>query len=634
MLMRPPAARHYCYRSFIGWLLLSVIAFTLYSTGLESGFLYDDSHTVQDNPHLDMQCICLSEMLTAMYSFIGGGRELSMLSFALNQYILGHDPASYKLVNIFLHITTAGILLLLMGKIIELIKGLGATESRWKFLPWFVTVGWILHPLNVTSVLYISQRMTVLSTLFILIGLLLYLHGRSRMISGGRGWLLIAIAFVICGVLAFYSKQNGVLLYPLLLIIEIFVFKFKNRQQKIDQRICLLFFIFLGIPLLMLIGVLVVKPELLLGAYEYRPFTLFERLLTQSRVLIFYLGNLLVPRVQTMGMWHDNFIISTSLFDPIDTLISVIGITCLGLLPLLLWKRATLVAFGIAWFLVAHSLESTIFPLELVHEHRNYLAGIGIMIVLGSVIIKIPGINKKLAAVLLLSILLYFAVSLEKRIYQWRSPASLYWASYQNNPLSVYATFKLAVHYQKLAALGNEQYFEVAEQLTRRAAELDSYSILSEISLLIFQSATDQPYDPKLFLQAADKIRAYPGPASTGAALKGLRRCHMDRKCNMNEIHLRPFFEAVAESSRSETKTEAGIYFMDNGPQERGLRIFRELAEANPDRFQERANYISGLISVGLIEEAKLKFELLKTFDKRSLLINRDKLQRIEASLK
>ena len=47
-----------------------------------------------------------------------------------------------------------------------------------------------------------------------------------------------------------------------------------------------------------------------------------------------------------------------------------------------------LVSFGIAWFLVGHGMESTFLPLEIVHEHRNYLPLFGILLAVVSVLVR------------------------------------------------------------------------------------------------------------------------------------------------------------------------------------------------------------------------------------------------------
>ena len=77
-----------------------------------------------------------------------------------------------------------------------------------------------------------------------------------------------------------------------------------------------------------------------------------------------------------MSLFHDNFPLTHDL----DA--STIGLACSLLLRssgrLALRNRAPWVGFGIVWFFSCHLLESTIIPLELVFEHRNYLAILGL----------------------------------------------------------------------------------------------------------------------------------------------------------------------------------------------------------------------------------------------------------------
>lgn len=116
------------------------------------------------------------------------------------------------------------------------------------------------------------------------------------------------------------------------------------------------------------------------AGYEFRSFSLSERLLTEGRVIWFYLGLIFFPRQGALGLQHDDLVISSGIFTPWTTLPALAGLA--GLIWLF-WRTRTrnpLVSFGIAWFLVGHLLESTALPLEIAHEHRNYLPLFGILL--------------------------------------------------------------------------------------------------------------------------------------------------------------------------------------------------------------------------------------------------------------
>jgi tetratricopeptide (TPR) repeat protein len=106
--------------------------------------------------------------------------------------------------------------------------------------------------------------------------------------------------------------------------------------------------------------------------YDQRFFTMGERLLTQPRVIWFYLSILLYPMPARLNITHD-FTISTGLFQPCTTLPAIVGLSMLLTVGLLLVKRQPMTSFAILFFLLNHVVESSIIPLEMVYEHRNYL---------------------------------------------------------------------------------------------------------------------------------------------------------------------------------------------------------------------------------------------------------------------
>jgi hypothetical protein len=129
--------------------------------------------------------------------------------------------------------------------------------------------------------------------------------------------------------------------------------------------------------------VLLGRAQWLWAGYELRPFSLVERLLSEARVIWFYLGLIVVPRISAFGLHHDDIIVSTGLFSPWTTLPSLLGLAGLIWLAWRMRRSAPLAAFGIAWFLIGHALESTVLPLELAHEHRNYVPLLGVLLAAG-----------------------------------------------------------------------------------------------------------------------------------------------------------------------------------------------------------------------------------------------------------
>ena len=102
------------------------------------------------------------------------------------------------------------------------------------------------------------------------------------------------------------------------------------------------------------------------------PFTMTERLLTEMRVLVYYMSQLFYPVPTRLSIDHD-IVISTSLIHPWTTLPAGLFLIALTITGVVVLEKHPLIGFSILFFLINHVIESSIIPLELIFEHRNYL---------------------------------------------------------------------------------------------------------------------------------------------------------------------------------------------------------------------------------------------------------------------
>jgi len=215
-------------------LLLSLIAL-LYWPGLSGGYVFDDEGNITSNSRLAITTLEVPELNAAAWSGNSGplGRPVSMLSFALNHYFTGFDPYYFKLTNLFLHLFNTVLVGALAYCLLSgFLKQRRVPENLLKN-PNFPLQGaliaaafWGAHPLNLTSVLYVVQRMTSLSTLFGLMALTLYAAVRVLPIRYTIGRIL-ALAGMLALLLtaSVFSKESGVLFVPLLAFMELVVFQ-------------------------------------------------------------------------------------------------------------------------------------------------------------------------------------------------------------------------------------------------------------------------------------------------------------------------------------------------------------------------------------------------------------------------
>jgi hypothetical protein len=247
------------------------------------------------------------------------------------------------------------------------------------------TFAWLLHPIQVSTVAYTVQRMTELSALFTLIGMLCYVKGRD-LINKEKiiaGYLLISSGLGCTYIFGILSKENAILIALYVLVMEFSLFSKDTRSLHL--KVWLL--IFTVIPLAALIAYL--SPKIvshLFVDYSNRPFTSLERLMTEFRILVEYLQKIWLPRLNDFGLFYSGIKISTSIFNPITTLTSLLFIVFLIGASIKIRTKYPLITFGVLLFFAAHALESTMLYLELYFEHRNYIASLGAIVALVGVV--------------------------------------------------------------------------------------------------------------------------------------------------------------------------------------------------------------------------------------------------------
>lgn len=320
---------------------------------------------------------------SAFWRYITGGhadptgRPVALLTFLLDARDWPAEPYPFLRTNVLLHLLNGVLLAILLAVTGRAISD-PSEPSRGRFHMAAVLGAslWTLHPLFVSTTLYIVQREAMLPATFCLLGLILWLRGRHHLGNGqsARGLVLIALGLGGCTLLATLSKANGALLPALALVIELVLLKrlAPLKAPRWYQRAML---VFGWLPTLIVLAYLlqVGWSGMTEGISDIRPWTLGQRLMTEPRVLAGYLGQLWLPRPYSAGLFNDQIVASTSLLNPATTLPSILGIAALILGAWVFRRRFPLAAVAVLFYFVGHLLESTTIALELQFEHRNYL---------------------------------------------------------------------------------------------------------------------------------------------------------------------------------------------------------------------------------------------------------------------
>jgi hypothetical protein len=343
----------------------------LYWVGLHGPFLLDDTVNLDPVRHW------LAGQATWQYVVFDNhsslfGRPLSMASFLLSSTLWGADPFAFKLGNLLVHLACGLLGWQVLRRALAQDPHLSGSAD---LIASLLAAIWLLHPLNVSTVLYAVQRMAQLSTMFVLASLWTYLAARQQLVAGKLrpAVLNLFLLFPLLLVAGLLCKENAAVAPALCLVLELAYFLRTPRPRAVP----LFFGIFVLLPAILVVGLLLVEPGRWLN-YSSRDFTLIERLLSQPRALLDYIGLLLFPRNPLLGLFTDDFAVSTSLVAPISTLWSLLVLLAISVFAILVRKRAPSVFAGWFFFLVAHSVESGILPLELYFEHRNYLPAFGL----------------------------------------------------------------------------------------------------------------------------------------------------------------------------------------------------------------------------------------------------------------
>jgi len=355
-------------REILILLFMILLTVLLYGRSLNAPLVMDDKQNISENPHVRLTYLSPHSLIKAGFESPARNRPAANISFALNYYFHQYDFKPYHAVNVVIHLL-AGIFLYFFIKTTLSLPALRSGFGPGSLIPFFAAVIWLVHPLQIQSVTYLVQRMTGLAAMFYILALLLYVRGRLSP-DRVKSWAWFAGA-VLAGVLALGSKEIAVTL-PLFIFLYEWYF-FQNLSWSWLKR-CAPYF-GAAVFILVFVSLLYLGAEPLnriLSGYGRRDFTLLERTLTQFRVVVFYLGLLILPLPSRLNLDHD-FALSHSLLSPPSTLPALGFILALIGLAVFLAKKDRLISFCLLWFFGNLVLESSIIPLEIIFEHRTYL---------------------------------------------------------------------------------------------------------------------------------------------------------------------------------------------------------------------------------------------------------------------
>lgn len=375
----------------VGIIVLAGIA--VYSNALHAPFVFDDMHTIVDNPLIRNLHYFIEPAMgtwsTEYYNLIT--RYLGFLTFAVNYRIGGLDVTGYHMANLMVHIASSLLvyaLTVLSFRTPALIRS--GLSGQANVVALFPALLFAVHPVQTQAVTYIAQRFASLATLFYLLSMVMYVRSRIYICGtdkrGREGFLLYSLS-VVSAVFAMTTKEIAFTL-PFMVCIYEFIF----LEGDVRRRALLLapFLLTLAvIPVLHMLAASAPEGEgSVAGVLSGSGISNISRSafhFTEIAVVSTYIRLIFLPVNQ--NLYYD-YPIFSSLMDPVVLSSSAFLLSIIGLAIYLLYSsrksldpdnhpERRLIAFGILWFFITLLVESSIIPRLPIFEHRVYLPSAG-----------------------------------------------------------------------------------------------------------------------------------------------------------------------------------------------------------------------------------------------------------------
>ena len=358
--------------SVVVFLAVSTLTYLAYGQGFSAEWSFDDTRSLRGLEKVS-DVDSAFEFLATERRVSPMDRPLSMATFLLHTQDWPRFPQPFRHVNVLIHIFNGILVALVAIRVARFVPSLAP-----RAIPFAVSLAaaWMVLPFLASTTWMIIQRMTLLAATFSLLGILGYLYGRTLLEhrpKAAYAWMSASLFLgTTLGVLA---KENAALTPLMVATLEFTVLSvYAPVAERHLKTWRILFF---GVPTALVVGYLLYSVPYMLEAFTRRPFTLNERLFSETVILFEYIQQMLVPDIGALGPFQDDYARIRGI--QWQTLIATLAWAGLIGLAFAVRRRAPALSFAVLFFLAGHVIESTVVSLELYFEHRNYLPSLGIL---------------------------------------------------------------------------------------------------------------------------------------------------------------------------------------------------------------------------------------------------------------
>ena len=586
--------------------LMTLFVFLIYSNTFQSPWILDDFNNILLNPSVRIENLDSESLWKPIHAHLLGerlDRPLARLTFALNWYFGGKDTWGYHLVNISIHALCACFLFLTVRALHSTPRG-GSGRANPYAVSLIAALLWAANPVQTQAVTYIVQRMAALAGLFYIVGLYCFIQGRlSGMALRRCAWWCGSLASFLLGVA---SKENAVLLPLAAALVEMVFFQHEPPQRL--ARSWLMVFAVSAVSVIGLMGAFFFTQGEALSYvnYDSRYFTLWERLLTQPRVLLLYLSQLFYPVPFRLSIEHD-IALSTSAFHPWSTLPSILVVGFLAALAIKQRRSRPYLCFGVLFFFLNHLIESSIIPLELVFEHRNYIPSMFLFVPAAGGLCAMLDYCRRhrsrmypVSAASIVLLILCLGSGTYVRNMAWESAESLWTDAVRKAPSSGRALAYLAMvrsEYPGGAPFALRLY-EAALLGTKTNKQLEP-EIFNNMAALYYDTG-DFNQAVKFWEKALEKKPDY-ADARFRLSLASFKAGRKDEAFG----HLQSLVDSYP--GHIPTRNLRGMAYFENQDYESALRDFKMVMKPGPE-------FVAGLLNVGAVYAATGHYDKADAF--------------------
>jgi tetratricopeptide (TPR) repeat protein len=357
------------------WSVAAILLLTIvvYANSINNDFTnWDDPALVIENRAI--RSLSLENILHIFTPHPGlTYQPVRLLSYAIDYHFWRLNPVGYHIGNTLLHSLSSIILYLLLLNVLNKISDSSYRESG-NNIALLAALLFVVHPVNVESVSWISSRKYGLVAFFTFLSFYLYVKSGNR----DKHYILQYLLSILTYILALLSSPFGVVLPGLIILYEFCRNYEINSVYNLKHRLYyyIPYILITIIHFIFLFSVVFAGPNSAVKKHsaEKYIYTLF----TMLRVLCDYIKNIFFP------FWLNNRYIdriSLSFFE-YKVIISLVILIFIAIILLKhLKSRKTIVVFCVGWFFISLLPVSNIVPISTKMADRYlYLPAIGILL--------------------------------------------------------------------------------------------------------------------------------------------------------------------------------------------------------------------------------------------------------------